>query len=110
MLGLENLESEVPVFPSIRVSTGQLGQQSQVSLPEYFPPMDLAQERKENLQTETGFGTEEKSDLFGFPTVVDFSEPEEEESVKLEKRAKPNSPVHLRSRMLTREPGGDRGS
>ena len=78
LLGLENLESEVPVFPSIRDSTGQLGQQSQVSLPEYFPPMDLAQERKENLQAETGFGTEEKSDLFDFPTVVDFSEPEED--------------------------------
>ena len=78
LLGLENLESEVPVFPSIRDSTGQLGQQSQVSLPEYFPPMDLAQERKENLQVETGFGTEEKSDLFDFPTVVDFSEPEED--------------------------------
>ena len=78
LLGLENLESEVPVFASIRDATGQLGQQSQVSLPEYFPPMDLAQERKENLQAETGFGTEEKSDLFGFPTVVDFSEPEED--------------------------------
>ena len=78
LLGLENLESEVPVFPSIRDATGQLGQQSQVSLPEYFPPMDLAQERKEDLQTETGFGTDEKSDLFGFPTVVDFSEPEED--------------------------------
>ena len=78
LLGLENLESEVPVFPSIRDATGQLGQQSQVSLPEYFPPMDLAQERKEDLQTETGFGTEEKSDLFDFPTVVDFSEPEED--------------------------------
>ena len=78
LLGLENLESEVPVFPSIRDATGQLGQQSRVSLPEYFPPMDLAQERKENLQAETGFGTEEKSDLFDFPTVVDFSEPEED--------------------------------
>ena len=78
LLGLENLESEVPVFPSIRDATGQLGQQSRVSLPEYFPPMDLAQERKEDLQAETGFGTEEKSDLFGFPTVVDFSEPEED--------------------------------
>ena len=78
LLGLENLESEVPVFPSIRDATGQLGQQSQVSLPEYFPPMDLAQERKEDLQTETGFGTDEKSDFFGFPTVVDFAEPEED--------------------------------
>ncbi len=78
LLGLENLESEVPVFPSIRDATGQLGQQPRVALPEYFPPMDLAQERKEDLQAETGFGTEEKSDLFGFPTVVDFSEPEED--------------------------------
>ena len=78
LLGLENLESEVPVFPSIRDATGQLGQQSRVSLPEYFPPVNLAQERKEDLQAETGFGTEVKSDLFGFPTVVDFSEPEED--------------------------------
>ena len=77
LLGLENLESEVPVFPSIRDATGQLGQQSQVSLPEYFPPMDLAQERTEDLQAETGFGIEEKSDFFSFPSVEDFSKPEE---------------------------------
>ena len=77
LFGLENLESEVPVFPSIRDATGQLGQQSQVSLPEYFPPMDLAQERKEDLQAETGFGIEEKSDFFSFPSVYDFSKSEE---------------------------------
>ena len=77
LLGLENLESEVPVFPSIRDATGKLGQQSRVSLPEYFPPMDLAQERKEDLQAETGFGIEEKSDFFSFPSVEDFSKPEE---------------------------------
>jgi len=77
LLGLENLESEVPVFPSIRDATGQLGQQSRVSLPEYFPPIDLAQERKEDLQAETGFGIEEKSDFFSFPSVEDFSKPEE---------------------------------
>ena len=77
LLGLENLESEVPVFPSIRDATGQLGQQSGVSLPEYFPPIDLAQERKEDLQAETGFGIEEKSDFFSFPSVEDFSKPEE---------------------------------
>ena len=77
LLGLENLESEVPVFPSIRDATGQLGQQSRVSLPEYFPPMDLAQERKEDLQAKTGFGIEEKSDFFSFPSVEDFSKPEE---------------------------------
>ena len=77
LLGLENLESEVPVFPSIRDATGQLGQQSRVSLPEYFPPMDLARERKEDLQAETGFGIEEKSDFFSFPSVEDFSKPEE---------------------------------
>ena len=77
LLGLENLESEVPVFPSIRDATGQLGQQSRVSLPEYFPPMDLARERKEDLQAETGFGIEEKSDFFSFPSVEDFSKLEE---------------------------------
>ena len=77
LLGLENLESEVPVFPSIRDATGQLGQQSRVSLPEYFPPIDLAQERKEDLQAKTGFGIEEKSDFFSFPSVEDFSKPEE---------------------------------
>ena len=77
LLGLENLESEVPVFPSIRDATGQLGQPSRVSLPEYFPPMDLAQERKEDLQAETGFGIGEKSDFFGFSSVGDFSEPGE---------------------------------
>ena len=77
LLGLENLESEVPVFPSIRDATGQLGQQSRVSLPEYFPPMDLAQERKGDMQTETGFGIGERSDFFGFSSVGDFSEPGE---------------------------------
>jgi len=76
LLGLENLESEVPVFPSIRDATGQLGQESIVSLPEYFPPVNISQERKEDLQAETGFGIEEKSDFFGFPSVGDFSEPE----------------------------------
>jgi len=75
LLGLENLESEVPVFPSIRDATGQLGQQSRVSLPEYFPPVNLAQERKEDLQVETGFGSQEKSDFFDFPSIGDFSEP-----------------------------------
>ncbi len=49
LLGLENLESEV----------------------------DLAQERKEDLQAETGFGIGEKSDFFGFSSVGDFSEPGE---------------------------------
>ena len=77
LLGLENLESEVPVFPSIRDATGQLSQQSRVSLPEYFPPMDLAQEKKEDLQAETGFGIGENSDFFGFSSVGDFSEPKE---------------------------------
>ncbi len=77
LLGLENLESEVPVFPSIRDATGQLGQQSLVSLPEYFPPMDLAQERKKDLQAETRSVIEEKSDFFGFSSVGDFSQPVE---------------------------------
>jgi len=77
LLGLENLESEVPVFPSIRDATGQLGQQPRVALPEYFPPMDLAQEKKEDLQAETGFGIGENSDFFGFSSVGDFSESEE---------------------------------
>ena len=38
--------------------------------------MDLAQERKEDLQAETGFDIGEKSDFFGFPSVGDFSEPQ----------------------------------
>lgn len=77
LLGLENLESEVPVFPSISDASGQLGQQSRASLPEYFPQMSLAQERKEDLQPETGFVTDEKSDSFGFPSIGGFSEPGE---------------------------------
>ena len=77
LLGLENLESEVPVFPSISDASGQLGQQSRASLPEYFPQMSLAQERKEDLQPETGFVTVEKSDSFGFPSIGGFSEPGE---------------------------------
>ena len=77
LLGLENLESEVPVFPSISDASGQLGQQSRVSLPEYFPHMSLAQERKEDLQPETGFVMDEKSDSLGFPSIGGFSEPGE---------------------------------
>ena len=77
LLGLENLESEVPVFPSISDASGQLGQQSRVSLPEYFPQMSLAQERKEDLQPETGFVMDEKSDSLGSPSIGGFSEPGE---------------------------------
>ena len=77
LLGLENLESEVPVFPSISDASGQLGQQFRASLPEYFPQMSLAQERKEDLQPETGFVMDEKSDSFGFPSIGGFSEPGE---------------------------------
>ena len=77
LLGLENLESEVPVYPSISDASGQLGQQSRASLPEYFPQMSLAQERKEDLQPETGFVMDEKSDSFGFPSIGGFSEPGE---------------------------------
>ena len=77
LLGLENLESEVPVFPSISDASGQLGQQSRASLPEYFPQMSLAQERKEDLQPEAGFVMDEKSDSFGFPSIGGFSEPGE---------------------------------
>ena len=94
LLGLENLESEVPVFPSIRDATGQLGQQPRVALPEYFPPMDLAQEKKEDLRAETGFGIGENSDFFGFPSVGDFSEPKEvreSEIIEADHSHKPSS-------------------
>ena len=94
LLGLENLESEVPVFPSIRDATGQLGQQPRVALPEYFPPMDLAQEKKEDSQAETGFGIGENSDFFGFSSVGDFSEPKEvreSEIIEADHSHKPSS-------------------
>ena len=94
LLGLENLESEVPVFPSIRDATGQLGQQPRVALPEYFPPMDLAQEKKEDLQAETGFGVGENSNFFGFSSVGDFSEPKEvreSEIIEADQSHKPSS-------------------
>ena len=94
LLGLENLESEVPVFPSIRDATGQLGQQPRVALPEYFPPMDLAQEKKEDLQAETGFGIGENSDFFGFSSIGDFSEPKEvreSEIIEADHSHKPSS-------------------
>ena len=76
LIGLENLESEIPVFPSIRDATGQLGQQSQASLPEYFPPMNPVTNRKDDLQAEKRFVDNEKSDSFDFPSIVDFSESE----------------------------------
>ena len=90
LLGLENLESEVPVFPSISDASGQLGQQSRVSLPEYFPQMSLAQERKEDLQSETGFGLGEKSDSFGFPSLGGFSEPREVGEYEIREESDPH--------------------
>jgi len=90
LLGLENLESEVPVFPSISDASGQLGQQSRVSLPEYFPQMSLAQERKEDLQSETGFGLGEKSDSFGFPSLGGFSEPREVGEYEIREESNPH--------------------
>ena len=92
LLGLENLESEVPVFPSISDASGQLGQQSRVSLPEYFPQMSLAQERKEDLQSETGFGMDEKSDSFGFPSIGGFSEPGEVGEYEIREENNPHGP------------------
>ena len=92
LLGLENLESEVPVFPSISDASGQLGQQSRVSLPEYFPQMSLAQERKEDLQSETGFGMDEKSDSFGFPSIGGFSEPGEVGEYEIREKSNPHGP------------------
>ena len=92
LLGLENLESEVPVFPSISDASGQLGQQSRVSLPEYFPQMSLAQERKEDLQPETGFVMDEKSDSFGFPSIGGFSEPGEVGEYEIREAIDPHGP------------------
>ena len=92
LLGLESLESEVPVFPSIRDATGQLGQQSQISLPEYFPPMNPAQERKEDLRAETRFGIDEKSDFLGFPPASGFSEPGEIGESEISKASNPHGP------------------
>lgn len=77
LLGLENLDSEVPVFPSIRTATGQLGQESQIFLPEYSPPVEPVQERKESLQPEGGFSNQEKAGLFDFPSIGNFSETQE---------------------------------
>ena len=92
LLGLENLESEVPVFPSISDASGQLGQQSRVSLPEYFPQMSLAQERKEDLQPETGFVMDEKSDSLGFPSIGGFSEPGEVGEYEIREESNPHGP------------------
>ncbi len=93
LLGLENLESEVPVFPSISDASGQLGQQSRASLSEYFPQMSLAQERKEDLQPETGFVVDEKSDSFGFPSIGGFSEPGEVGEYEIREAIDTHGPV-----------------
>ena len=76
LLGLENLDSEVPVFPSIRAATGQLGQESQIFLPEYSPPVKPVQERKESFHSESEFSNQEKAGLFDFPSIGNFSETE----------------------------------
>ena len=93
MLGLENLESEVPVFPSIRDATGQLGQESIVSLPEYFPPVNISQERKEDLQVETRLDREERSEFFDFPSMGDFSKSKEVEDSEIGESIRPDLPV-----------------
>ena len=74
LIGLENLDSEIPVFPSIRDATGQLDQWSQASLPEYFPPMKLVPEREEDIQAENRFANQENPDFFDFPSFGDYSE------------------------------------
>ena len=93
LLGLENLESEVPVFPSIRDATGQLGQESRVSLPEYFPPVNFSQERKEDLQVETRLDREERSEFFDFPSMGDFSKPKEVDDSEIGESIRPDVPV-----------------
>ena len=93
LLGLENLESEVPVFPSIRGSTGLLGQESIVSLPEYFPPVNISQERKEDLQVETRLDREEMSEFFDFPSMGDFSKPKEVDDSEIGESIRPDVPV-----------------
>ena len=76
LLGLENLESDIPVFPSIRDVSGQLDQQPRASLPEYSPPINLGPERKEDLEAGNEFANKEKSEFFDFPSVGDFAVPE----------------------------------
>ena len=93
LLGLENLESEVPVFPSIRDATGQLGQESIVSLPEYFPPVNFSQERKEDLQVETRLDREERAEFFDFPSMGDFSKPKEVDDFEIGESIRPDVPV-----------------
>ena len=93
LLGLENLESEVPVFPSIRGSTGLLGQESRVSLPEYFPPVNISQERKGDLQVETRLDREERSEFFDFPSMGDFSKPKEVDDSEIGESIRPDVPV-----------------
>ena len=56
--------------------------------------MDLAQEKKEDLRAETGFGIGENSDFFGFSSVGDFSEPKEvreSEIIEADHSHKPSS-------------------
>ena len=93
LIGLESLESEVPVFPSIRDATGQLGQESRVSLPEYFPPVNISQDRKEDSQVETRFDREERSDFFDFPSMGDFSKPKEVDEAEIGGSIRPDVPV-----------------
>ena len=93
LIGLESLESEVPVFPSIRDATGQLGQESGVSLPEYFPPVNISQDRKEDSQVETRFDREERSDFFDFPSMGDFSKPKEVDEAEIGGSIRPDVPV-----------------
>ena len=93
LLGLENLESEVPVFPSIRGSTGLLGQESRVSLPEYFPPVNISQERKGDLQVETRLDREERSEFFDFPSMGDFSKSKEVDDSEIGESIRPDLPV-----------------
>ena len=94
LLGLENLDSEVPVFPSIRDSRGRLDQESQVALPLYSQDN---QERRETdrLDEKTGFGIEEEIGVFNLPAM--------EESLRTEATGgfenviMPSTPVHSSS-------------
>ncbi|HJM24047.1 MAG TPA: DUF308 domain-containing protein [Candidatus Thalassarchaeaceae archaeon] len=79
ILGLENLETELPTFPAIRDATGQLGQSSRVALPISFRTNDISH-TNQDPESNLTMPTDADMKMFDFPKFAEDSELVREDS------------------------------
>jgi len=79
ILGLENLETELPTFPAIRDATGQLGQSSRVALPISFRTNDISH-TNQDPESNLTMRTDADMKMFDFPKFAEDSELVREDS------------------------------